>query len=172
MITFPVPKPNSRSKADRLRLNRIERGRNSLGPARDGAAIPPHDQQGGGLDTRVGADFSMRNTVSRSPCSMISKRSPITPTKWGMSITASGSVQRTSSRSPGVKDFKALRVLSAGRGHFSPDRSNLVMVMARHVRIVCRSLIGGSHRLVLDQPSVYFRSKVSRSSINSASSCS
>jgi hypothetical protein len=65
-----------------------------------------------------------------------------------------------------------LRVLSAGRGHFSPDRSNLVTVMARHARIVCRPSIGASHRLVLDQPSVYFRSKVSRSSINSASSCS
>ena len=78
----------------------------------------------------------MRNTISRSPRSMISKRSPVTLTKCGMSIAASGSVQRTSSRSPGVKDFKALRTLSAGRGHFSPDRSNWVMVMARHVRIV------------------------------------
>jgi hypothetical protein len=86
----------------------------------------------------------MRNTVSRSLRTMISKRSPVTPTKWGMSITASGSVQRTSSRSPGVKDFNALRVLSAGRGHFSPDRSNLVMVMARHVRIVRRPSIAAS----------------------------
>ena len=52
---------------------------------------------------------------------MISQRSPLTPTKWGISIIASGSVQRTSSRSPGAKDFRALRVLSAGRGHFSPE---------------------------------------------------
>jgi MobA-like NTP transferase domain len=89
----------------------------------------------------------MRNTVSRSPRSMISNRSPIIPTKWGMSITASGSVQRTSSRSPGAKDFKALRVLSAGRGHFSPDRSNLMVVMARNVRIVGRQSIAPS-RLV------------------------
>jgi hypothetical protein len=28
-----------------------------------------------------------------------------------------------------------LRVFSAGRGHFSPDRSSIVMVMARHARI-------------------------------------
>jgi hypothetical protein len=27
-----------------------------------------------------------------------------------------------------------LRVLSAGRGHFSPERSNLVTIMTRHVR--------------------------------------
>jgi hypothetical protein len=26
--------------------------------------------------------------------------------------------------------------LSAGRGHFNPDRSNLVVIMTRHVRIV------------------------------------
>ena len=89
----------------------------------------------------------MRNTVSRSPRSMISNRSPIIPIKWGMSITASGSVQRTSSRSPGARDFKALRVLSAGRGHFSPDRSNLMVVMARNVRIIGRQSIAPS-RLV------------------------
>src|ERR1700758_4888905 len=88
------------------------------------------DQHGAGFDASVGADFSMRNRMSRSPRSMISKRSPISPTKWGMSITASGSVQRTSSLSPGIKDFEALRVFSAGRGHFSPDRSNLMVVMA------------------------------------------
>jgi hypothetical protein len=29
-----------------------------------------------------------------------------------------------------------LRVLSAGRGHFSPDRSNLVTVMIRHLRLL------------------------------------
>jgi hypothetical protein len=89
----------------------------------------------------------MRNTMSRSPRSMVSNRSPVIPTKWGMSITASGSVQRTSSRSPRAKDFRALRVLSAGRGHFSPDRSNLMMVTARHVWIDVRpstapSLVG------------------------------
>jgi hypothetical protein len=39
------------------------------------------DQQGGGFDARVGADFSMRNTVSHSPRSMLSKWSPTTPTK-------------------------------------------------------------------------------------------
>ena len=110
----------------------------SLSPAARRARA---DQQGGGFDAILGADFSMRNTVSRSPRSMISNRSPIAPTKWGMSITASGSVQRTSSLSPGAKDFKALRVLSAGRGHFSPDRSNLMVVMARNVRIVRRQSI-------------------------------
>jgi hypothetical protein len=40
-----------------------------------------------------------------------------------------------------------LRVLRAGRGHFSPDRSNLVMVMARYGRIagcpsIAPSLVG------------------------------
>jgi hypothetical protein len=116
-----------------------------------------HDQEGAGFDASGGADFSMRNSVSRSPRSMISKRSPVSPTKCGMSIAASGSVQRTSSRSPGARDFKALRVLSTGRGHFSPERSNLVTVMARHVRIVCgpstfSRLIAGGGRHTLHCP--------------------
>ena len=107
----------------------------SAGPPAPAAGNVRYDQEGGGFDATVGADFSIRNNVSRSPRSMISKRSPVTPTKCGMSMTASGSVQRTSSRSPGVKDLKALRVLRTGRGHFSPDRSNLMMAMGRHVRI-------------------------------------
>ena len=82
----------------------------------------------------------MRNTVSRSPRSIASNRSPVEATKCGMSIAASGSVQRTSSRSPGAKDFRALRVLSAGRGHFSPDRSNLATVMAPHSRMALSRL--------------------------------
>jgi hypothetical protein len=89
----------------------------------------------------VGADFSMRNRTSRSPRSIASNRSPVCVTRCGMSMAASGSVQRTSSRSPGAKDFKALRVFSAGRGHFSPDRSNLVMVISGHARIVRASSI-------------------------------
>lgn len=91
---------------------------------------------GAGYEAGARPDFSMRNTVSRSLRSMRSKRSPLIPTRWGMSITASGSVQRTSSQLPGSRDFRALRVLSAGRGHFSPERSNLIVVMARHVWIV------------------------------------
>jgi hypothetical protein len=34
-----------------------------------------------------------------------------------------------------------LRVLSAGRGHFSPERSNLVMVISGHARIIRASSI-------------------------------
>ncbi len=94
------------------------------------------DQQGEDFGESVGVAFSIRKTIWRSPRSIASNRSPVTPTKCGMSITASGSVQRTSSRSPGAKDFKALCVLSAGRGHFSPDRSNLVTIMTRHVWVV------------------------------------
>jgi hypothetical protein len=82
----------------------------------------------------------MRKTISRSPRSMASNRSPVEASKWGMSIAASGSVQRTSSRSPGAKDFRALPVLSAGRGHFSPDRSNLAMVTAQHRRMALSRL--------------------------------
>jgi Major Facilitator Superfamily len=82
----------------------------------------------------------MRNTIARSLRSMTSNLSPVAASKCGMSIAASGSVQRTSSRSPGAKDLKALRVLSAGSGHFSPDRSNLVMVMARQARMALSRL--------------------------------
>lgn len=106
----------------------------------DGTTRQP-DQPDGGFDARVSAAFSMWNTVWPLPRSIFSNRSPNSPTKWGMSITASGSVQRTSSRSPGARDFKALLVLSAGRGHFSPDRSNLTVAIARNVRIVGRQSI-------------------------------
>ena len=83
----------------------------------------------------IGADLSIRNTISCSPRSTASSLSPVRPTRWGMSIAASGSVQRTSRRSPGASDFSALRVFSAGSGHFSPDRSSLVTATARHARI-------------------------------------
>ena len=70
--------------------------------------------------------------------------------RWGMSIAASGSVQRTSSRSPGAIDFSAFRVRSAGRGHFSPVRSSLVRVMPQHAPPVWGASIAtdaaGSHR--------------------------
>ncbi len=79
--------------------------------------------------------------MSRSPRSMPSNRSPVAPTRWGMSIAASGSVQRTSSRSPGASDLRAFRVLSAGRGHFSPVRSSLVTAMPQHAQPVCGASI-------------------------------
>src|SRR5215213_2334928 len=48
-----------------------------------------------------------------------------------MSIAAIGSVQVTTSRSPGASRPRALRVFKAGRGHFNPERSRTVSVMAR-----------------------------------------
>ena len=46
-------------------------------------------------------------------------------------ITDSGSVQTTSSLSPGGSVFSALRVFNAGSGHFSTARSSFVVVMRR-----------------------------------------
>jgi hypothetical protein len=106
------------------------------------------DRRRGSYCLTVGADFSMRNRTSRSPRSIASIRSPVSVTRCGMSMAASGSVQRTSSRSPGAKDFKALRVFSAGSGHFSPDRSNLVIVMSRHARIIRASSIAKRARYI------------------------
>src|SRR5690348_1319948 len=45
-----------------------------------------------------------------------------------MSITDSGSVQRTSRTSPGLRPFSAFRLFKAGSGHFSPVRSSFVLV--------------------------------------------
>src|SRR5580704_10059396 len=61
--------------------------------------------------------------------SVISTLSPVSRIKLGMSMTDKGSVQCTSSRSPGFNGFSALRVFSAGSGHFNPVRSSLVVVM-------------------------------------------
>src|SRR5206468_8254495 len=58
--------------------------------------------------------FSIRKTMRRSTCSVISTKSPVSRIRLGMSITANGSVQCTSSRSPGLRAFSALRVFSAG----------------------------------------------------------
>src|SRR4051812_30316025 len=69
--------------------------------------------------------------MRRSARSVISTRSPVSRIRLGISITDSGSVQCTSSRSPGFNDFSALRVLRAGSGHLSPVKSSLVCVMAR-----------------------------------------
>src|SRR4051794_38882752 len=74
--------------------------------------------------------FSIRKTMRRSACSVISTRSPVSRIRLGISITDSGSVQCTSSRSPGLSDFSALRVFSAGSGHLSPVRSSFVCAMA------------------------------------------
>src|SRR3954463_6493444 len=75
--------------------------------------------------------FSIRNTMRRSARSVISTLSPVSRIRLGMSITDSGSVQCTSRKSPGVTAFNALRVFSAGSGHFRPQRSSFVVVMLR-----------------------------------------
>ena len=61
--------------------------------------------------------------------SVISTLSPVSRIRLGMSITDSGSVQRTSRKSPGFNAFNALRVFNAGNGHLRPVRSSLVVVM-------------------------------------------
>src|SRR5689334_3100371 len=73
--------------------------------------------------------FSIRNTMRLSLRSVISTLSPVSRMRLGMSITDSGSVHSTSSRSPAESDFSALRVFSAGNGHFRPARSSFVVVM-------------------------------------------
>src|SRR3954471_13164905 len=78
--------------------------------------------------------FSIRNTMRWSVRSVISTRSPVSPIKAGISITDNGSVQCTSSTSPGCNDFSAFRVFSAGKGHFKPERSSFVVVISKHLQ--------------------------------------
>src|SRR5262249_19476660 len=75
------------------------------------------------------AVFSIRNTMRLSFRSDISTLSPVSRTRLGMSITDSGSVHSTSNRSPAASGLSALRVISAGNGHFRPARSSLVVVI-------------------------------------------
>jgi molybdopterin-guanine dinucleotide biosynthesis protein A len=74
--------------------------------------------------------------IIASPSRLVDKiTSPLCWTSTGISITASGSVQCTSSRSPTDNTFIALRVINAGNGHFNPVRSILVADIAQ-VRFV------------------------------------
>src|SRR6476660_2724552 len=75
--------------------------------------------------------FSIKNTMRSWLRSVISTLSPVSRMRFGISITESGSVQSTSSLSPGGNVFSALRVFNAGSGHFSPARSSFVVVMGR-----------------------------------------
>src|SRR6266404_4084193 len=75
--------------------------------------------------------FSIKNTMRPWLRSVISTLSPVSRMRFGISITDSGSVQSTSSLSPGGSVFSALRVFNAGKGHFSPARSSFVVVMFR-----------------------------------------
>src|SRR3569833_1260006 len=74
-------------------------------------------------------DFSIKNTMQVSLRSVISTWSPVSRIRLGISITDNGSVQCTSSRSPGLRGFSALRVFRAGSGHFNPARSSVIVVM-------------------------------------------
>src|SRR5262245_25136009 len=73
--------------------------------------------------------FSIKNTMRPSLRSVISTLSPVSRMRLGISITDSGSVHSTSSRSPGKTDFSSFGVFSAGNGHFRPARSSFVVVM-------------------------------------------
>ena len=68
-----------------------------------------------------------------------------------MSITDSGSVQSTSSLSPGGNAFSALRVFSAGSGHFSPARSSFV-TFVHVVRPTILALSGARPEPLLPMP--------------------
>src|SRR5438477_8560499 len=70
--------------------------------------------------------FSIKKTMRLSLRSVISTLSPVSRMRLGMSITDSGSVHNTSSRSPAASDFNAFRVFNAGNGHFRPARSSFV----------------------------------------------
>ena len=54
--------------------------------------------------------------------SVISTLSPVSRMRFGISITDSGSVQSTSSLSPGGNVFSALRVFNAGKRAFQPGK--------------------------------------------------
>jgi hypothetical protein len=60
---------------------------------------------------------------------MFSMRSPVSLMRLGISMAASGSVQWTSSRSPGLILPSALRVFNAGKGHFNPVKSSWIVAM-------------------------------------------
>src|SRR5262245_1016294 len=71
----------------------------------------------------------MRNTNSALSLALCSSTSPVSRTRLGMSIMASGSVHSSTSASPAASRDSALRALRAGRGHFSPRRSRTVSAM-------------------------------------------
>src|ERR1700751_1207283 len=84
----------------------------------------------------VSSTFSIRKTIRFSSRCLISTLSPVSRIRFGMSITDNGSVQWTSRKSPAFTDFSALRVFSAGSGHFKPVRSSFVVVMAWDIRFL------------------------------------
>ena len=91
---------------------REQRGNDGKGCAHNGhAVLKPLSACGSGTPAR-------RSVVTAS-----SSRSPHWATRCGISIAASGSVHSTVAMSPDFSCASALRVRSAGSGHFRPRRS-------------------------------------------------
>lgn len=82
--------------------------------------------------TGAACALSIKKMMWSPSRSVASRRSPVSLIRLGMSMAASGSVQRTSRRSPGLMPLSALRVFSAGKGHFNPVRSSCLVVMVAH----------------------------------------
>src|SRR5262247_4669755 len=85
-------------------------------PAASG--LPVQQLGGFGIDHAL----RMRNTNSAASRALCSSTSPVSRTRFGISMADSGSVHSSTSASPADSFASALRAFSAGSGHLRPRR--------------------------------------------------
>lgn len=106
----------------------------------DGIGVFALAENGGGQDFGgigdVCAHLRRRMWNVRRSCvvSWRSKASPLSRTRWGISMAASGSVHSTTRSAPGSSLRRTLRVRNAGKGQRKPRRSRGVEVKSAIMR--------------------------------------